>query len=88
MANDLIIALRRKRMADQAGGDSPAGGPDAPGDMPGKGGDMAKYWAMMQDMNGKLDHLISLLGDEESKEQGPGGAPAAPGSANSGAGAY
>ena len=88
MANDLIIALRRKRMADQAGGDSPAGA-DAPGDMPGKGGDMAKYWAMMQDMNGKLDHLISLLGDEESKEQGPaGGAPAAPGSATPGAGAY
>lgn len=87
MANDLIIALRRKRMADQAGGDSPASG-DAPGDMPGKGGDMAKYWAMMQDMNGKLDHLISLLSDEESKEQGPGGAPAAPGSATPGAGAY
>lgn len=85
MANDLIIALRRKRMADQAGGDSPAGGPaDGPGDMPGKGGDMAKYWSMMQDMNGKLDHLISLLSDEESKEQGPSGAPA---SAIPGAGA-
>lgn len=83
MANDLIIALRRKRMADQMGGTDGGPGP-ADGDMPGKGGDMAKYWSMMQDMNGKLDHLISLLSDEESKEQGPSGAPAsAPG-----AGAY
>lgn len=66
MANDLIIALRRKRMADAA--DEGAG--DGPSQESG-GSDMAKYWAMMQDMNGKLDHLISLLSDEESKESGP-----------------
>lgn len=72
--NPMIAALRKSR-TDVSAPDSSNVDMPHPGRGVGAGmkADLQKYWMMMQDMNSKLDKLMSMMGgnapDMNSKEE-------------------
>lgn len=62
--NPMMEALQRSRQDNPVS----SSGTDAPMAKPGMGGDLAKYWQMMQDMNSKLDKLMALIGGNEPEK--------------------
>lgn len=71
--NPMIAALQKSRSMPMAPGKDPE--ESGPGEM-GQGG-MQKYWAMIEDMNTKLDKLLTLMGgntpDMKEKESNSNG---------------
>lgn len=76
--NPMIAALQKSRQDNPVSSSGPM--PDSTYNTPamgrGMGGEMAKYWKMMEDMNSKLDKLMAMFGgnapENEVKEDANG----------------